>query len=117
MVGLSETHANEAVPQGDWATTTVYFNETIKACVQPRPSDEMLKLVFQISTGRILGVHIFGADAAEMIHHAGGLVNNPLENTIWHVVKSVPPAVTYAEVLMKACYRAVDLIHDTNHPS
>eukprot|EP00593_Proboscia_inermis_P010985 CAMPEP_0171322934 /NCGR_PEP_ID=MMETSP0816-20121228/115264_1 /TAXON_ID=420281 /ORGANISM="Proboscia inermis, Strain CCAP1064/1" /LENGTH=305 /DNA_ID=CAMNT_0011821523 /DNA_START=68 /DNA_END=988 /DNA_ORIENTATION=+ len=107
MVGPSETHANEVVPQGDWVTTTVYFND---------PSDDMLKLVFQISTGRILKVHIFSADADEM-NTTVGSVNNPLENNIWHVVKSVPPAVTYAEVLMQAYYRAVDLIHDTNHPS
>ena len=111
MVGLSENNASATIPKGDWATVTVHFNDTLKSCVQPRPEDEMLKMVFQKSTGRILGVHIFGAGAAEMIHHASSLVNNPIENTIWHVVKSVPPAVTYAEVLMKACQRAVDVIH------
>jgi len=116
MVGLSENNASTAIPTGDWATVTVHFNDTLKSCVQPRPEDEMLKMVFQKSTGRILGVHIFGADAAEMIHHAGSLVNNPIENTIWHVVKSVPPAVTYAEVLMKACQRAVDVIHGDYSP-
>jgi len=116
MVGLSENNASATIPKGDWTTVTVHFNDTLKSCVQPRPEDEMLKMVFQKSTGRILGVHIFGADAAEMIHHASSLVNNPIENTIWHVVKSVPPAVTYAEVLMKACQRAVDIILGTRSP-
>jgi len=116
MVGLSENNASATIPKGDWTTVTVHFNDTLKSCVQPRPEDEMLKMVFQKSTGRILGVHIFGTDAAEMIHHASSLVNNPIENTIWHVVKSVPPAVTYAEVLMKACERAVDIIHGNRSP-
>ena len=82
------------------------FNDTIKACVQPRPDDEFLKLVFQRSSGRILGVHIFGRDAAEMVQHAAVLVNG--EKTIWTAIKEIPPAVTYGEVLMSACFRAVD---------
>ena len=104
-VGLSAEQAADAHGP-DASSIAVPFNDTIKACVQPRPDDEFLKLVFQRSTGRILGVHIFGRDAAEMVQHAAVLVNG--EKTIWTAIKEVPPAVTYGEVLMSACFRAVD---------
>ncbi|KAH8058202.1 glutathione-disulfide reductase [Aureococcus anophagefferens] len=80
-VGLSAEQAADAHGP-DAASITVPFNDTIKACVQPRPDDEILKL------------------------HAAVLVNG--EKTIWTAIKEVPPAVTYGEVLMSACFRAVD---------
>ena len=29
-------------------------------------------------------------------------------NTVWHVMRSIPPAVTYHEILMTACVRAAE---------
>ena len=58
-------------------------------------------------------MHIFGRDAAEMIHHCGLVVNSKEENTVWAVCRTVPPAVTYHEVFLKACYRAVEALGGT----
>ena len=64
--------------------------------VQPRPDDEFLKIVYLKTSGSILGVHIFGKDASEMINHGAAFVNRG--QTIWDVIHSIPPAVTYDEV-------------------
>ena len=51
MVGLSAEQAALEFPT-DFGHVTVNYNDTIKACVQPRQDDEHLKLIFQLSTGR-----------------------------------------------------------------
>ena len=48
-----------------------------------------------------------------MIHHCGLVVNSKEENTVWAVCRTVPPAVTYHEVFLKACYRAVEALGGT----
>ena len=88
----------------DIGTASAKYSETVKACVQPRPDDEFLKIVYLKTSGSILGVHIFGKDASEMINHGAAFVNRG--QTIWDVIHSIPPAVTYDEVFLRAARRA-----------
>jgi len=103
--GLTQQQA-EAAYGDDAACASAKFSETVKACVQPRPDDEFLKVVFRKSSGAIVGVHIFGKDASEMINHGASFVNRG--GTVWDVLHSIPPAVTYDECFLravrKACY-------------
>ena len=56
----------------------------------------LLKLVFQKSTGRVIGVHICGEDACELIHYGMELVKT--RRTVTDVVNSLYSAVTYHEM-------------------
>ena len=60
----------------------------------------LLKLVFETGTGRIVGVHIVGDDAAEMIHYGMLLVQSGA--TLGSVITTVYVAVTYHELLKVA---------------
>ena len=53
--GLTQQQA-EAAYGDDAACASAKFSETVKACVQPRPDDEFLKVVFRKSSGAIVGV-------------------------------------------------------------
>ena len=55
-------------------------------------------------SGRIVGVHIYGRDASEMVHHASELVNG--RKTVYEQLRTVPPAVTVQECVKQACTRA-----------
>jgi len=63
-----------------------------------------LKLVYHSESGVILGVHIFGKDASEMVHHPAAFMNR--EDTVWDALYSVPPAVTYDEIFIEAAQKA-----------
>ncbi|CAH0367780.1 unnamed protein product [Pelagomonas calceolata] len=102
-VGVTEQAARMAHGD-DIGTASAKYSETVKACVQPRPDDEFLKIVYLKTSGSILGVHIFGKDASEMINHGAAFVNRG--QTIWDVIHSIPPAVTYDEVFLRAARRA-----------
>ena len=56
----------------------------------------LLKLVFEKGSGRILGVHIVGADACELIHYGMELVR--AERTIQSVLEATYSAVTFHEL-------------------
>ena len=56
----------------------------------------LLKLVFERASGRIVGVHIIGSDACELIHFGMELVNSG--RTIFDVLSSVFTAVTFHEL-------------------
>mmetsp|Transcript_15043 Transcript_15043/g.34878 ORF Transcript_15043/g.34878 Transcript_15043/m.34878 type:complete len:544 (+) Transcript_15043:157-1788(+) len=102
--GLTESRAIEEFGRESVGVATTRYEESVKACVQPRPADEFLKLVYNKSTGVILGVHIFGKDASEMVNHPAAFINR--QDTIWDALHSVPPAVTYDEIFIKAADKA-----------
>ena len=102
--GLTEAQAIEAYGADNVAVAITRYEESVKACVQPRPADEFLKLVYNSTTGVILGVHIFGMDASEMVNHPSAFINR--EDTVWDALHSVPPAVTYDEIFIKAAQKA-----------
>jgi len=72
------------------------------ACLRGRvfAPDGMLKLVFDKNTKRILGVHIIGTDACELVHYGMDLVEQ--EATIFNVIGTLFTAVTFHELFKEA---------------
>lgn len=66
----------------------------------------LLKLVFEKPAGRILGVHICGDDACELIHYGMELVK--AKRTITDLVNSMYSAVTFHEMYRIAAMAALD---------
>ena len=66
----------------------------------------LLKLVFEKGSGRILGVHIVGADACELIHYGMELVR--AERTIQRVLEATYSAVTFHELYTVAARAGMD---------
>ena len=66
----------------------------------------LLKLVFEKGSGRILGVHIVGADACELIHYGMELVR--AERTIQSVLEATYSAVTFHELYTVAARAGMD---------
>ena len=64
-----------------------------------------LKLIYQESTGRVLGVHIIGEDACEMIHFGMQLVQG--NRTLVEIMSQPFTAVTFHELYMWAARIAV----------
>merc|ERR1719443_1899986 len=60
----------------------------------------LLKLVFRKSNGVIIGVHIIGADACELIHYGMDLVTQ--EASIFEVMTTIVVAVTFHELFKEA---------------
>lgn len=66
----------------------------------------LLKLVYEKPAGRILGVHICGDDACELIHYGMELVKG--RRTVLNLVDSLYSAVTYHEMYKIAAQAALD---------
>lgn len=75
---------------------------TYEQCLRGRvfAPDGMLKLVFDKRSGRILGVHIIGTDACELVHFGMNLVDQ--EVTIFEVIGTLFTAVTFNELFKEA---------------
>lgn len=76
------------------------------ACLRGRvfAPQGFVKLVFNRADGRILGVHIMGADACELIHFGMELVN--AQRTIFDVMSMLFTAVTFHELFKFAALDA-----------
>jgi NAD(P) transhydrogenase len=66
----------------------------------------LLKLIFDRSNGRIIGVHICGDDACELIHYGMELVR--AQRTVYDVINNLFSAVTYHEMYRIASLAAID---------
>mmetsp|Transcript_15175 Transcript_15175/g.17044 ORF Transcript_15175/g.17044 Transcript_15175/m.17044 type:complete len:681 (-) Transcript_15175:105-2147(-) len=66
----------------------------------------LLKLVFQKSTGRIVGVHICGEDACELIHYGMEIIKS--RRTITDVANGMYSAVTFHEMYRIAALSCMD---------
>ena len=62
----------------------------------------LLKLVFQKSTGRIVGVHVCGEDACELIHYGMEIVKT--RRTVTEVASAIYSAVTFHEMYRIAAF-------------
>ena len=62
--------------------------------------DGMLKLVFDRESTKILGVHIIGTDACELVHYGMDLVAK--EATLFDVIGTLFTAVTFHELFKEA---------------
>jgi NAD(P) transhydrogenase len=66
----------------------------------------LLKLVFEKPAGRILGVHVCGEDACELIHYGMELIKG--RRTVLDLCDSVYTAVTFHEMYKIAAQNALD---------
>jgi len=85
------------------AEGTAYYENTIRGRVQQIKLG-LLKLVFQKPSGKILGVHILGEDACELIHYGTALAQSG--KTVRQVLGTTFAAVTYHELFGQAAQDA-----------
>lgn len=105
-VGLTETAArNLGLTQGfEIATTKSYFKGNSKALAE-NETDGMTKVIYRQDTGEVLGVHIFGIHASDIIHEASAAIANRQSiQSLAHLVHAHP---TLSEVLDEAYKRAL----------
>ena len=66
--------------------------------------DGLLKIVADSTDGTVLGVHIIGKEAAEMVHYGMALVK--AKTSIFEILKTVYTAVTFHELFKEAALDA-----------
>ena len=104
-VGMTETAAKELGQVDGFKVSAVktYFKGNSKALAEGE-ADGMAKLVYRQDTGEVLGVHIFGLHASDLIHEASAAIaNRQSVHTLAHLVHTHP---TLSEVLDEAYKRA-----------
>jgi NAD(P) transhydrogenase len=87
MVGLTEEAAREQGAAGDDVEVgTAFFTGNARAMIAGG-TDGLVKLVFRASDKTLLGAHIFGEEATELIHvaqavlHRGGTIDEFIDTT------------------------------------
>ena len=104
-VGMTQEQAKEkAKTEGfEVGVSKSYFKGNSKALAEGE-ADGIAKVVYRKDTGEVLGVHIFGLHAADIIHEASAAIaNRQSVNTLAHLVHAHP---TLSEVLDEAYKRA-----------
>ena len=84
------------------------FADTIRGRLKALPASYFLKLVCLRQDGRILGVHVYGEGASELIHLGASLVADG--NTVFALQYKSFPAVTLHEVYRNAAMLAIDTL-------
>jgi dihydrolipoamide dehydrogenase len=104
-VGMTQEQAKEvAQAQGfEVGVSKSYFKGNSKALAEGE-ADGIAKVVYRKDTGEVLGVHIFGLHAADIIHEASAAIaNRQSVNSLAHLVHAHP---TLSEVLDEAYKKA-----------
>ncbi|MBD2608628.1 dihydrolipoyl dehydrogenase [Scytonema hofmannii FACHB-248] len=105
-VGMTETAAQDLGKESGFevGTARTYFKGNSKALAEGE-ADGIAKVVYRQDTGEVLGVHIFGMHASDLIHEASAAIaNRQSVQTLAHLVHAHP---TLSEVLDEAYKRAV----------
>lgn len=105
-VGMTEQAAKElgAAEGFEAAAVRAYFKGNSKALAEVE-ADGMAKVVYRQDTGVVLGVHILGLHASDLIHEASAAIaNRQSVHTLSHLVHAHP---TLSEVLDEAYKRAI----------
>lgn len=105
-VGMTEAAAKEkgSALGFEVAVAKSYFKGNSKALAEGE-ADGMAKVVYRKDTGEVLGVHIFGIHASDLIHEASAAIaNRQSVHTLAHLVHAHP---TLSEVLDEAYKRAI----------
>jgi len=105
-VGMSEPQAKElGADQGfEVASVRTYFKGNSKAIASVE-TDGIAKVIYRQDTGELLGVHILGAHASDLIHEAASAIaDRQSVNHLGHLVHTHP---TLSEVLDDAYKRAM----------
>jgi NAD(P) transhydrogenase len=84
-----------------------YYGETIRGRVQGVETG-LMKIVFSKPDGKILGVHIFGEDACELVHYATALAQSG--KTVRQVLGTTFAAVTFHQLFSIAAARGVEIL-------
>jgi dihydrolipoamide dehydrogenase len=105
-VGLNEPAAKElGQTEGfEIATVKTYFKGNSKAIAEGE-TEGMAKVIYRKDTGEILGVHIFGLHASDLIQEAANAMYH--RQSVHDLVFSVHTHPTLSEVLDEAYKRAV----------
>ena len=107
-VGLTEPQANELGAQEGFEVASVrsYFKANSKAIAEGE-ADGIAKVIYRKDTGEVLGVHILGIHASDLIHEASvAIANRQSVNTLGYIVHAHP---TLSEVLDEAYKRAMTI--------
>ncbi len=100
MVGMSEQDAaNKGI---DYNTGRSAVCDTARGKIQGSPDEGYLKLVFDAKTKVVLGVHIIGRLATELIHYGMTLVHD--KKTLDQVIATVFNYPTYHDLYKYAAY-------------
>jgi NAD(P) transhydrogenase len=98
--GITE---DEAIKQGiEYDTAIADYCSTIRGIVANDKG--FLKLVFCKNDGKVLGVHVCGEGACDIVNYGAEVVSN--HDTVSDVERFVFPAVTYHELYSHAAHKA-----------
>ncbi|MBE9016925.1 dihydrolipoyl dehydrogenase [Chroococcidiopsidales cyanobacterium LEGE 13417] len=105
-VGLTETAAKELGEAEGFTikTAKTYFKGNSKALADG-DADGIAKVVYRQDTGEVLGVHIIGSHASDLIHEASAAIAN--RQSVHSLAFLVHAHPTLSEVLDEAYKRAV----------
>lgn len=106
MVGLTETQAREKY---DISVGKFNFAANGRAIASGETAG-FVKVIADRKYGEILGVHIIGPAAAEIINEASSLIE--MEITIEEVAKTIHGHPTYSEAMFEAC---MDVLGEAVH--
>ncbi|MCC5926596.1 MAG: Si-specific NAD(P)(+) transhydrogenase [Bacteroidetes bacterium] len=105
-VGLTEHEATEAGYQ--ITVGRAYYENLTKATIS-NSQQGMLKLVFETGTFRLLGVHIIGDAACEIIHIGQAVI--ALKGDIRYFISHMMNYPTYAEAYRVAAFNGVNRVY------
>jgi dihydrolipoamide dehydrogenase len=108
FVGLTEPQAKEkgAAEGFKVATTKSYFKGNSKAIAEGE-TEGLAKIVYREDTGELLGVHIIGIHASDLIHEASAAIRD--RQTVQKLATIVHAHPTLSEVLDEAYKRAAHI--------
>ena len=106
FVGLSEAEAKKRHGEDEIVCGKACFSESIRGSLVDLPACWFVKLVCLRRDGRILGVHLYGEQASELVHYGADLVNEPA--TVFSLQYRVFPAVTLHEVYRVAANAVIE---------
>jgi dihydrolipoamide dehydrogenase len=106
FVGLTEPAAQELGKVEGFETATVrsYFKGNSKAIAEGE-TDGLAKIIYRQDTGEVLGAHIFGLHASDLIQEAANAIAQ--RSTVYDLAHLVHTHPTLSEVLDEAYKRAV----------
>ncbi|GAA4278602.1 Si-specific NAD(P)(+) transhydrogenase [Aquimarina mytili] len=100
MVGITEEQANEA--KIDFGVGYSYYRDTARGMIMGDTDNGYLKLIFDKKTKVVLGVHIMGYSATELIHYGMQLVQE--KKTLDHLIATVFNYPTLHDLYKYASY-------------
>jgi glutathione reductase (NADPH) len=101
VVGMTEAEARHAFPAVDIYRTTFRPMRTAFAGIEERT---LMKLVVDAGSGRVVGVHIVGPDAPEMIQLAAVAVKAGLTKAQWDATCALHPTAAEELVTLREKY-------------